>query len=370
MKSLVVSLLAIAWCVTAFAAEPANGFKLAGLNIGYLRSEEFGSRVAVPELAGYVKKLQADCEDFFAGTTTPENLDIVVAVKPGKVSRVWFVSSRSPAAGEKRDALRAKLEAVAAPDVSGGPIAFAMVGKIAGGDPALPPENAGAPPVPAEWKDAPAKQDHAVQFDEVLASVWPGGPVPAAVSASAKPAENSKDEFVTQPLEPTGGKIQRPKTWFYSDHHHDSVFEWVVSKEDASGSQPYETGVRIQAYAGVKEHTGKTARQFILDFVAEKRKEAAKLEETCKAEDQGMFTRMCIETDEGPRHVRYSLFWGKEGIDIAVISEAATTQGLWGSYAATFDRMSAFELIDMKHIEEKPRSRCLRESATRKQPPR
>jgi|GEM_PF-824097 len=178
MKTFVASLFAIAWCVTASAVEPAKGFATASLNIGYMPDAELGRRVTVPELTGYIKKLEAECTGFFASTNTPENLDIVVAVKPGKVSRVWFISSRIPLAAEKRDQLRAKLEGVAAPDVSGGAIAFAIEGKVAGGDPKSP-KKTGAPPVPAGWKDALTKQDHAMQFDEMLATVWPDSPASA-----------------------------------------------------------------------------------------------------------------------------------------------------------------------------------------------
>jgi hypothetical protein len=38
-------------------------------------------------------------------------------------------------------------------------------------------------------------------------------------------------------------------------------------------------------------------------------------------------------------------------LDVVVISIAGTTKELWPTYAPTFDRMSAFELIDMKRFE-------------------
>lgn len=104
-------------------------------------------------------------------------------------------------------------------------------------------------------------------------------------------------------------------------------------------------------FSNIKEGTGKTAKQFILDFVAAKKKEAAKVIKTCKEEDQGLFTRICLETEEGPHHILYSLFWGSSGMNLAVVSIAGTTKELWETYAATFDKMSAFELIDMKRFE-------------------
>ena len=47
----------------------------------------------------------------------------------------------------------------------------------------------------------------------------------------------------------------------------------------------------------------------------------------------------------------YSLFWGTSGLDVAVVSTAGTPQALWTTFAPTFDRMSAFELIDMSRFQ-------------------
>ena len=60
--------------------------------------------------------------------------------------------------------------------------------------------------------------------------------------------------------------------------------------------------------------------------------------------------RQCLETEEGPYHVLYSAFWGANGLDMSVLSTAGTTKELWEVYAPTFDRMSAFELIDMSRF--------------------
>ena len=164
-------------------------------------------------------------------------------------------------------------------------------------------------------------------------------------------SETAPTEFVTQTLEPTGGKISRPKDWFYAEGHHGPVYMWTISREDSKDHKPYTTGVRIQTFVGLKANTGKTAKQFILDFVEAKKKEAAKVIKSCTAKDQGMFTRMCLETEEGPHHILYSLFWGSNDLDMAVITISGTTKKLWPTYSSTFDKMSAFELIDMKRFE-------------------
>jgi len=164
-----------------------------------------------------------------------------------------------------------------------------------------------------------------------------------AASAQAAPSD-----FVTQILEPTGGRIERPKDWFYAEGHRGSTYMWTLSREDSSRG-PYTTGVRIQAFIGVKKATGKTARQFIRDFAAGKKQQVHVLKD-CEAADQGLFTRICLETEEGPHRILYSLFWGSSGMDIAVVSIAGTTKELWSEFAPTFEKMSSFELIDMKRF--------------------
>lgn len=162
-------------------------------------------------------------------------------------------------------------------------------------------------------------------------------------------AESPPTEFVTQVLEPTGGKIVRPKSWFYAEGHRESMYMWTLSREDMTGNRPYTTGVRIQTFVGVKDGTGKTAKEFILDFVAAKKKSAQVLR-SCAEQDQGLFTRICLETEEGSHRILYSLFWGSSGLDIAVVSIAGTTKELWPTFAPTFQKMGDFELIDMKRF--------------------
>ena len=82
-----------------------------------------------------------------------------------------------------------------------------------------------------------------------------------------------------------------------------------------------------------------------------KKKGADKVLKTCEEKPEGLFTRICLETEEGPNHILYSLFWMTSGTDIAVVTIAGTSKELWETYAPTFDKMGAFELIDMKRFE-------------------
>lgn len=169
---------------------------------------------------------------------------------------------------------------------------------------------------------------------------------PVAAAPKAVP-----DGFVTQVLEPTGGKIRRPNGWFYVEEHRGTTMSWVISRENSAGNRPYTTGVRIQLFSGIQNGAGKSAKQFILDFVDTKKKEATQVIKVCDETKVGLFTRVCLETEEGPHHIQYSLFWGNGGMDMAVVTVAGTTKSLWQTYAPTFDVMSSIELFDMTRFE-------------------
>ena len=159
-------------------------------------------------------------------------------------------------------------------------------------------------------------------------------------------------EFVTQILEPTGGNILRPAGWFYRENHRGATLDWTLSREEPAERRAYTTGVRIQAFTRVESATGKTPRQFLLDLRADRARLAAKVLKTCEETEQEFFTRTCLEAEERQYHVLYSFFWGNNDMDIAVVVIAGTLKPLWETYAATFDKMSALELIDMTRFEE------------------
>src|SRR5688572_28028433 len=87
----------------ALAADAPKGFATESVNIGYLPESALAERVKVEDLAEYLKKLQATCTEFFADTTTPENLDVVTAVTPRGQTRVWLVSARKKVEKEKQE---------------------------------------------------------------------------------------------------------------------------------------------------------------------------------------------------------------------------------------------------------------------------
>lgn len=124
----------------------------------------------VTALSGYVQVLEGVCSLYFAATDRPDQIEVVVAVRPGEKSKVWLNSKEVGAAG--LESLRKKLEAVTPAEVKEGPVAFAILGKTGGGLPSGEPAEK-APPVPNEWREAMkgAKEPLALP-DGVLDLIW------------------------------------------------------------------------------------------------------------------------------------------------------------------------------------------------------
>jgi len=156
-------------------AQAAKGFATAKLVL-YQPNDVLQARVSsVQNLAAYVKEIERVCQAFFADTAIPESLNIVIAIRPDKTSKVWFISSTHPETPKDREALRGQLEKLPPCEVTGGPIAFAVVSSIAGGDgKTIKPSVDGLPPLPKEWSEAAKKKQVAVVLpDGILDDVWP-----------------------------------------------------------------------------------------------------------------------------------------------------------------------------------------------------
>ncbi|MDP4624122.1 MAG: hypothetical protein NWT08_03175 [Akkermansiaceae bacterium] len=172
----------------------------------------------------------------------------------------------------------------------------------------------------------------------------------ALLAGSLQAEDEVPEGYVMQVMEPTGGNILRPEGWFYHERHREKSWSWTISKEDThNGKDAYDTGVRIQAFVGVEENTGKTPEAFLKDFIDQKRKVAVNVHKDCDAADQGLFTRTCLEVTEGDYRILYSVFWGNE-IDIAIVSIAGAKLADWDENVGYFNTMSEFELIDMERF--------------------
>jgi hypothetical protein len=151
-------------------AHGAAGFKMDSIGL-YQPDAPLRARLGSAEdLAAYVKRIVAACTAFFASETTPEQLDIVVGLKPQKKVRVWFVSSKRSSQDKSLMALRKKLEAIPPCEVHAGPIAFALGCRIAG---ASPPKHKKTYefPMPKEWRDAMGSNRVLIP-DGIFAKIW------------------------------------------------------------------------------------------------------------------------------------------------------------------------------------------------------
>ena len=127
------------------------------------------------------------------------------------------------------------------------------------------------------------------------------------VCASLGGTEKIPEGFVMQVMEPTGGKILRPKDWFYYEGHRKGAWMWTITKEDTKGGkEKYETGVRIQVFADVSEQTDESAEVFINQFLAQTRKAAKVVHKHCEPETLGFFERNLSRSHKG--RLPHSLF--------------------------------------------------------------
>jgi hypothetical protein len=158
--------------------------------------------------------------------------------------------------------------------------------------------------------------------------------------------------FVEQTLAPTGGKVNKPRGWFYAQNHtrENGAYHlmWTLSKEKPKDGH-YDTGFRIQYFMGVRKATGKTPKQFILEFIQRKRQEAKEVPRDCKPRTEGAFTRVCLETEEGPYHILYSLFWENAGDDAGITISGAKKEE-WEKMVSIFDQMLEVKIIDWEYM--------------------
>ncbi|MEZ0274265.1 MAG: hypothetical protein ACAH88_05125 [Roseimicrobium sp.] len=264
---------------------------------------------------------------------------VVMAVKPGWVSRAWLVTSDATEAA-RMEPLKKKLESVPAMSVTEGPVVMAFLdeetskSKDARGK---------GPPMPAEWREAVKNSKVDLQVpDGILAVVWPDTDEQKAA------AKVPRVEYVEQILKPLGGKITKPKDWHYTEGHAGGKFVWTISEQDISGGGSYDTGVRIQAFFGVKQNTGKTAKEFLMGFLEAKQTGGAKVLSMCPEVWQGMFTRACVEVEEGRFRILYSVFWAE---DFGVVMTSGAPKEQWNRYGSTFNRMTRFQLFDLEMLE-------------------
>ena len=147
----------------------SNSFRQARVFL-YNPDEDLTARgINTEEFSRYINALVSLCNDTLANIGEPEDLDVVVALRSRRRSRVWFVTSGK---ATDPDLNRAKiaLESVPAPEIASGSIVFALSGAIGGGKRQFGPEW----PFPDEWKaKCPPDGEGTLTIDALIDRVWP-----------------------------------------------------------------------------------------------------------------------------------------------------------------------------------------------------
>jgi hypothetical protein len=347
----------LAYGAIAQASTAADAFQTTE-TVLYNQMDEFEARSPAAEvLASFIKQLGAKATTLWKDEKPAMGKSglIAVAIRPDRTMKLW-VDVESAFQSNTTAALEREMKTVGVPQAKQGPIAFAVHFDLWGGSSEGKAKTNGVQ-IPQLWRNAAEAERRTLAIpDDILPLVWKEG-------ASGEATSFVPEGYDLQELRPTGGKILRPKDWFYTEGHREHAFMWTISKEDPSKG-PYETGVRIQCFVGVQEATGTSPKEFVQSFVADKKKTASVISQRAQ-ETQGLFTRIGLEVKESlapgekqkPYRILYSCFWG-DGADLVVIVISGTPADQWEKYADTFDAMSGFELIDMKRFGKEDRTRA------------
>jgi hypothetical protein len=150
---------------TASATEPYSMQNLMLLQPDFVLSE----RVQAEDLSNYIKSINSAAKTSLAGTAKPAPTAgfIVVAVRPGRQSKVWLdFSPALPLVVATQ--LRSSLERVVPFEAKDGMVVFAINSIIWG---AAATERQG--PWPAEWQEAMKDADNAIEIGDLVNRVWP-----------------------------------------------------------------------------------------------------------------------------------------------------------------------------------------------------
>lgn len=304
------------------------------------------------ELSEYILAIESVVSESKTLGVGPEVLEVVVAVRPGKLSRVWFVSSLSTI--PERSSLAKEIQSLEAIEVVGGPIAFALrfgIGSVSSEE----LEDTGDwPPLPLAWEEILQTAEERLSVDQILEEVWVlSESEEEAFAAFLESHEFPVPEgFRLQLLQPLGGKVAMPKDWKYAGWQEGKKLVWLIAK-DIGERGDYQTGMKIQFFVGMQG--GKEAGK---NFLKQREAEASKVHLKYDPVSFGMFTRegvqveSTIEKEKGPElhRVVYSIFWTADGSMLAVMSSGCLAQE-WDQYSEIFDVMQRIELIDPEVVE-------------------
>jgi hypothetical protein len=158
-------------------------------------------------------------------------------------------------------------------------------------------------------------------------------------------------EFVKQILEPTGGEVSKPKSWFYAERHKAAnSLNWIISKEDPQNG--YETGLSIQFMMGINKGTGLMPEEYVQGYIEHILKTST-LIKRCDTSKVGDFIRSCMEVTQVQMRdgipinftILYSFLWDNKK-DSVGLTVAGSPTAEWPKYSNTFNQMTEIKLID------------------------
>ena len=154
--------------------EPTTSFVMTSLVL-YQPDAVLKERIGgVGSLGSYLKELRSEAGRVFASVSKADGVSgsIVVAVKPGGLSRFWLVLGSNKLPRGLETSLLDRLTAVRAVSVSGGPIAVALNFDAWGGGQPILSEGEHIP-IPEEWRKAMKGRPPGVIPDAPLQVLWP-----------------------------------------------------------------------------------------------------------------------------------------------------------------------------------------------------
>ena len=158
--------------------------------------------------------------------------------------------------------------------------------------------------------------------------------------------QDTPKDYITQTLEPTPAKLQRPKNWFYTESHRGSAFQWTIAAEDPRNGKGYETGVKIQTFFDVKKNLDTSPRQFVQDFIEErKRNKNVEVLGVTPETKVGPCRLISMQSIEGTSQIIHQLYFGTGDLDVVSVAIlGAPNDGNWKKNIQVLAKINRFDL--------------------------
>lgn len=318
-------------------------------SVTMLQPEQVMERRAadVSALAEYIANVDATLEKSLKSFSPhcPAQGSIFIAVRPNRTSKTWLAFN--PALPDKlADMIISTVQSIPPFPAQEGIVVFSLQTKLWDGTSTAQPRQ-----FPKEWLAIPKQNDLPTEASEIADLAWGHKNEPAVQSNNLAPSG-----FVQQILDPTGGAINRPKDWFYTQMNNPAGYTWTISHEDSKNGA-YQTGMKIQLLTGIQEYTHVSSSDFIKHFISEKKRSAVSIIKSCPEQTEDNFQTICLESEEivpaldakEKFHIIYTGYWNNE-LDIAFMTTFGAPSREWDKTNNIAANMSSLKLLDMARL--------------------